>query len=607
MQDFIRPERMEVPEGGIASFLTATVGEWAEADEDMPVSGVAGLKSVADQLAEYGRYEDTYMVHAAEGETVVPMAVFEENPRLKASLFAQMRAMGIDPEQYVVGSDLNSINPVTGQPEFFLKKLFKGLKKAVKKVVKVVKKVAPVALSIGLNFVPGLGAIAASALGSGIGTLAQGGSLRDALKAGAIGGLTAGLFKGVQGGIRGVRANQGFGTGFREGFTSGLPGQPAYTPGAPAPVVESQGIVPGQATTDAITRAPIPTTPQVNMDALTGSMTSPGTALPTADTLVGPTQGFSAPGATSSVTNPAAALAPQMAPPVSAAPPVGMTVPGADPFGANLQGLQSPQLPEAATVSSPLPGDTLNLPTEVPLEQGFVSPVPPPPASVTQFAPTFAPEVVTKQGIGQIFSNIGQTAQDAGGKLKDFFLPNVVKPIDLASNALGMPGATTEELLQKFSLGEVDAALKKAASVIQSGNLNPSLAQRVLPLAALGTAGLAATGAFDEEEVPPDEDPFGFDFQTGFDLLRDNPNIYGLGPTTTNPYKIAKGGQVDNFPRKSGAIAGPGTGTSDDIPAMLSDGEFVMTAKAVRGAGNGSRRKGVRKMYQIMRGFEGAA
>jgi hypothetical protein len=177
---------MEVPEGGIATFLTATVGEWAEADEDMPVSGVAGLKSVADQLAEYGRYEDTYMVHAAEGETVVPMAVFEENPRLKASLFGQMRAMGIDPEQYVVGSDLNSINPVTGQPEFFLKKLFKGLKKAVKKVVKVVKKVAPIALSIGLSFTP-LGAILGSALGSGIGTLVQGGSLKDALKAGAIG------------------------------------------------------------------------------------------------------------------------------------------------------------------------------------------------------------------------------------------------------------------------------------------------------------------------------------------------------------------------------------------------------------------------------------
>jgi hypothetical protein len=40
---------------------------------------------------------------------------------------------------------------------------------------------------------------------------------------------------------------------------------------------------------------------------------------------------------------------------------------------------------------------------------------------------------------------------------------------------------------------------------------------------------------------------------------------------------------------------------------MLSDGEFVMTAKAVKGAGNGSREKGFRKMYDIMRSFEGGA
>ena len=31
--------------------------------------------------------------------------------------------------------------------------------------------------------------------------------------------------------------------------------------------------------------------------------------------------------------------------------------------------------------------------------------------------------------------------------------------------------------------------------------------------------------------------------------------------------------------REGGESEGPGTGTSDDIPAMLSDGEFVMTAK----------------------------
>ena len=37
---------------------------------------------------------------------------------------------------------------------------------------------------------------------------------------------------------------------------------------------------------------------------------------------------------------------------------------------------------------------------------------------------------------------------------------------------------------------------------------------------------------------------------------------------------------------------------------MLSDGEFVMTAKAVRGAGNGSREAGMRNMYNMMSRFE---
>jgi hypothetical protein len=56
-----------------------------------------------------------------------------------------------------------------------------------------------------------------------------------------------------------------------------------------------------------------------------------------------------------------------------------------------------------------------------------------------------------------------------------------------------------------------------------------------------------------------------------------------------------------------GESVGPGTGTSDSIPAMLSDGEFVMTAKAVRGAGGGDRREGARKMYQAMDNLEARA
>lgn len=63
---------------------------------------------------------------------------------------------------------------------------------------------------------------------------------------------------------------------------------------------------------------------------------------------------------------------------------------------------------------------------------------------------------------------------------------------------------------------------------------------------------------------------------------------------------LGKGG----YPRRTGQIDGPGTETSDEIPAMLSDGEFVMTAKAVRGAGGGSRREGAKKMYALMHRLE---
>lgn len=66
---------------------------------------------------------------------------------------------------------------------------------------------------------------------------------------------------------------------------------------------------------------------------------------------------------------------------------------------------------------------------------------------------------------------------------------------------------------------------------------------------------------------------------------------------------LAAGG----YPRRTGQISGPGTETSDNIPAMLSDGEFVMTARAVRGMGNGSRREGARKMYALMHKLENNA
>jgi hypothetical protein len=144
--------------------------------------------------------------------------------------------------------------------------------------------------------------------------------------------------------------------------------------------------------------------------------------------------------------------------------------------------------------------------------------------------------------------------------------------------------------------------------------------RQIAPLAATGLGIMALGGGFDEEEVAP---PAGFeDFMSGISpgerWLEQNPDQrirYG-GVTTGfspqyNPYAYtpqgkAKGGSMDKeFPRKTGPINGPGTGTSDDIPAMLSDGEFVFTAKAVRNMGDGSRRKGAQRMYALMRKLEG--
>ena len=43
---------------------------------------------------------------------------------------------------------------------------------------------------------------------------------------------------------------------------------------------------------------------------------------------------------------------------------------------------------------------------------------------------------------------------------------------------------------------------------------------------------------------------------------------------------------------------------ADDIPAMLSNNEFVFTADAVRAAGGGSVEKGAQRMYDTMKKLE---
>ena len=88
----------------------------------VPEGGIHTIRKAADMLADFGRNGDTYLIHAAEGETVLPMEVLESNPRLRKMLFKQIEELGLDPERYIVGNKLNSINPVTGKPEFFFGK-----------------------------------------------------------------------------------------------------------------------------------------------------------------------------------------------------------------------------------------------------------------------------------------------------------------------------------------------------------------------------------------------------------------------------------------------------------------------------------------------------
>ena len=60
---------------------------------------------------------------------------------------------------------------------------------------------------------------------------------------------------------------------------------------------------------------------------------------------------------------------------------------------------------------------------------------------------------------------------------------------------------------------------------------------------------------------------------------------------------FAKG--TPEFPRMTGDIQGPGTGTSDSIPAMLSDGEHVLTKQEVSQIGGGNNDLGHQKLYAM--------
>lgn len=590
----------QVPVGGIGDFIMSdedfSTLERQNARQEFGDQGLANFENIANKMAAYGRFGDDKVVHVETGELVVPRRLIEQSPELKESIFQHLREAGIeDPERYVVGNSENSFNPETGLREFgFFSKLWKGIKKAVKKVGKVLKKFAPVILAVAMPYmlpalgITGVGAAYATALGSGVGTLIQGGNIGDALKSAAIAGVSAGAFKGAQSKISG-------GT-FGEGFTG------AFKAPVPAPVSDLSQTT---AQIDAVADA----TASGGVDAATsgaGLSLDPAANAASLDlgstTLADGSIGFP------TAANPAAA-----------------------PVGSNLtQGVNTGSLDVQAAMgdayATPLPTDSI---IQDAMGDAYV-PKPEVPAGGVDAATLEGTIADATRGSANTFlGNLGEAGQDLlsgefggfGTNLKEAFLPNF--QVNSAIEAYKKTGGTKPWL--ELSDAAKQPFLREAAAA------GTSMLTKVAGYAPLALGAASAGGFF---EVPEQEevgilgrDQFG-NMITGSDLLEQDPYKYSLfagtdprgylGGTTTgsnyNPYYTevpaeedplygANGGGV--FPRRIGGIMpSEGIANEDSVKAMLMPGEFVMTTDAVKGLGNGNAEQGIKNMYTVMRDLE---
>jgi len=188
------------------------------------------------------------------------------------------------------------------------------------------------------------------------------------------------------------------------------------------------------------------------------------------------------------------------------------------------------------------------------------------------------------QGLGGLF---GRTAATSTA------VPSSVLNAASGGNKLLLKDAIMKGAVQKPGGGSV------LGSVMNFAKANP--------LATAGTiAGLTGLLANQEEEKKssPYEDVYGK--VPGFANIGDAPvggvNVIPFSQYGPGLMGKAMGGEINGlktlglrqggFPRKNGKIAGPGTETSDEIPAMLSDGEFVINSKTVRGLGQAMGGKG---------------
>ena len=580
-------------------------------------SGEPSAQALASGLATLGRYGDNYMVHAAEGETMIPKEVFDENPGLKQDLFHQMTMMGIeDPNRYVVGNALNSINPITGQPEFFFKKIFRAIKKVFKTVAPIV---API---LGNMIAPGIGGLIAS----GLVTKLQGGSWGDALKSAALSYGAGALTSGIGGALSGTGTFMG---GLSEGLTAPFSAATnLFSSGAQNPLAQGifgprgtgtifsslggtkeypsafaqgdVGVLPRYKTGSQLTRAGI--------DPATGSYIPPqgygqpiGT--PSAQIDRESSSNFANLGKGESYNDAAyraarnKGLNPSDAYRLQGEPEAAQkllsstsTSAGAAPPAAAQS--NTSQLPQGVTKK----GDTFFF------NGRQVDPKPPPgytyaakkPATLLN-SETLA-KVVEQAAVPTLLAAATYALTPEEESVEDYLKSNPMDPnraiydqwsaiADKSSEEAqalknqwyGQSRYSAEQLKGSFGADPISGITSPSSgSQIVAGNLsNPSNIQG--GLGNLGVSGLLSNN-----------------------LAARN----AFRPTNLRSLMADGSGLVMNTRAAGGEIVGPGTGTSDSIPARLSDGEFVMTAQAVRNAGNGDRDVGAARMYDMMNRFE---
>jgi len=110
-----------------------------------------------------------------------------------------------------------------------------------------------------------------------------------------------------------------------------------------------------------------------------------------------------------------------------------------------------------------------------------------------------------------------------------------------------------------------------------------------------------------EREIPKIKGPYKYDPDREIPrrLLRNKSAMGGLQSMPMGQMRRNQAGTIERDYRETGGFVPVGIKEkADDVPAMLSKNEFVMTADAVRGMGGGNIEKGAQRLYDQMKQAE---